>query len=210
LALNNVIIKNEALINDIKSSNGIITMQMNRQINNANVDIFSAQQAIILISNIAENVLSVMALFLLMYIYSKNYKTYIETFLNHYNGLIAELADDSNSDNNVLLVNKCFSLMPTEFEVEKIRTFFVATLKKTPQWDEKLADLFTDFLSLKVNKDYSIKPSKFKLTIDSGAPQLLSQEKDTTVSFNSLKNYAQIIDSLNDNFKTLNAIYQIS
>ena len=58
-------------------------------------------------------------------------------------------------------------------------------------------------LTLSVKKDFSVAETKLKKLFDKGVPNLLCQEKDTTISYPSLVKYRDILVSLENMFELM-------
>jgi len=209
--LNRIIIKNQDILNKIpdKEKNRQNTSGPNYYIDNSNI-------AIREITQIVEASLSIIGLGLLMNTFVQNWLAYCEQFIDMWTPKIDELIDEIDEnrldeagvkvENNNPTVNKCISLIPSTEEMDRIKAFYDVCDKTMPKWSDpdKLAELTTGLLTLKLKGGFSISETKLKKLFDKGLPSLLCQEKDTTVSYASLTKYRDSLVSLENMFDSLN------
>ena len=215
LSFNNNIIRYTLVLNDA------LAMDSRLEIKRANYEIDDSKYSITQISESVENTLAVLGLFLLMFTYVTNWLSYWEQYKSIYYNEIKRLnaeidaaktfdtleqgLTDAQLAKGNTTVNKCISLAPSTFELNKIVTFLESCNKVVPNWSktpESVQELTSELLTVNLKK----KDPRLKKIVDKGIPDFLSQEKNTTVNYVSLVNYKQVVSALNDMFSSLHSV----
>jgi hypothetical protein len=209
LDLNNDIIQFQLELDEAKRKDET------RNIKTVNYKLDNTQHVVDEIAKLVENALSILSLFLLMNAFIKNWLIYCDNFLNKYGTIVDDLIQEIENDSeaitdetvnlNTKIVNSCNSLFPSTKEIDKIKVFLESCNKynKGLDWSKSIEPLTFELLTLTVKKDYTINEPKLKKMVDKGVPDLLAQEKDTTVSYISLTNYVKILEELQELFGKL-------